>query len=72
LKNVVGRSANASEVQSHEVVRTAVGGHETTYSVEELIKLRRQYAAAVNAEEQAERLARGESSGRFIQTRFVG
>jgi hypothetical protein len=55
-----------------DVVRTAVGGHETTYSVEELIKLRRQYAAAVNAEEQAERLARGESSGRFIQTRFVG
>ena len=55
-----------------DVVRTAVGGHETTYSIEELIKMRRQYAAGVLAEEQAERISRGEQSGRFIQTRFVG
>lgn len=59
--------ATSSEL---DLVRTATGDRAAEWAPETLIKLRQQYAAAVAAEEQAARVARGEDSGRMIQVRF--
>jgi hypothetical protein len=55
-----------------DVVKTAFGDRGTDYDLPSLIKLRQQYAAAVQAEDDAARIARGEKSSRLIATRFVG
>lgn len=54
-----------------DLVRAAFGDRSSEWSLEQLIKLRAQYAAAVAEEEAAERLARGESSGRMLRVRFT-
>jgi hypothetical protein len=54
------------------LVRTAFGDRNAEYDPERLMKMRQQYAHAVQSEDQAARLARGELSGRYIATRFVG
>jgi hypothetical protein len=55
-----------------DLVRTAFGDRHAEYDMSNLIKMRQQYAYAVQAEDNAARLARGEQSGRYIATRFVG
>lgn len=55
-----------------DVVKAAFGDRGTDYDLPSLIKLRQQYASAVQAEDDAARIARGERSSRFIATRFVG
>ena len=62
-----GRATN-SDI---DVVQTAVGGRSITNDLEQLLKLKQQYAAAVKAEDDAIALANGQTTGRFIQTRFV-
>ena len=54
-----------------DTIRIAHGQRAVEYSLEQLLKLRQQYAAAVAAEEAALALARGDSAGRMIQVRFV-
>jgi len=55
-----------------DVVRTSIGGRDTEWDLETLLKMRQQYAASVAAEDAAQRVARGEGSGRMVQVRFVG
>lgn len=55
-----------------DVMRTITGDRSTWFDGPTLLKLRQQYAAAVAAEDASDRLARGEPSGRFISTRFLG
>jgi hypothetical protein len=58
-----------------DVVRTSVatssGDRSTQWDMPTLLKLRQQYAAAVAAEEDAARIARGERSSRLIGVRFA-
>jgi hypothetical protein len=53
-----------------DTVRIATDGRDLQSDTGALIKLRQQYAAAVAAEDQAARVARGEDSGRMLQVRF--
>jgi hypothetical protein len=53
-----------------DTVRTSSGDRMLETDIASLIKLRQQYAAAVAAEDQAARVARGEDSGRMVQVRF--
>jgi hypothetical protein len=54
-----------------DVVKTVVGqGRATDYDLPSLMKLRQQYAAAVAAEDDAERIAAGGKSNRLVQVRF--
>jgi hypothetical protein len=55
-----------------DLIRTSFGDRQAEYDLANLLKMRQQYAFAVQAEDNAERLARGEPSGRFIATRFRG
>lgn len=55
-----------------DTVRTSSGDRALETDIAALIKLRQQYAAAVAAEDQAVRVARGEDSGRLVQVRFRG
>jgi hypothetical protein len=55
-----------------DVVKSAFGDRGVDYDLNALIKMRQQYAAAVRAEDDAARIARGAQSSRLIATRFVG
>jgi hypothetical protein len=55
-----------------DLVRTSFGDRAAEYDLERLIKMRQQYAWACQAEDNAERLARGEQSSRYISVRFTG
>jgi len=55
-----------------DLVRTSFGDRAAEFDLERLMRMRQQYAWACQAEDNAERLARGDQSGRYIATRFVG
>ena len=68
INAMIEGSATAGQLA---VVQAATGGGTSTgYAPAELRKWQQQYAAAVQAEDQAAALARGDPSGRFIQVRF--
>lgn len=55
-----------------DLVSTAHNNRSLTRDPIHLIKLRQRYAATVRAEDDAQRVARGELPSRLVQVRFVG
>ena len=69
INAVLESKATSDEIA---IVRADIAARGVQYDIPGLIKLRQQYAAAVQSEDDAIALANGQQTGRFIQTRFVG
>jgi len=69
INSILEGRATASQL---DIVRVTHNSRSLERDLPQLIKLRQQYAAAVKAEDDAQRIARGEGSSRFVQVRFTG